>query len=909
MATPPDDTIADPRGNTPAGDAPAPSPPASSDVERWQRLKAIFVDVVEHERTAREAALRDLAQRDPEAAEEARSLLRRFDEAATNFLTGAPLATGDEAEEAPDLTGRTVGGYHLRAELGRGGMGMVYDAVREEDGKHAAVKLLRWRGDPAEIAAQVRAERRILAGLEHDNIARLIDGGSTEEGLPYFALEFVDGQPIVDYCEAHKLDVPARLQLFRSVCAAVDYAHQRLVIHCDIKPANILVTAEGVPKLLDFGIARLLQPGTASSTGKGGPDAAKSALPIALTPEYASPEQVRRKPVTTATDVYALGLLLHELLTGRRAQALTTLAPKEIIHVVCDTQPIAPSLAAPATLQRQLAGDLDAIVAKALRKEPAERYGSARELAEEVRRHLSSQPVEARGGGATYRAGRFVRRHRVVFAAGLLVTASLVGGTVAAVREAQRAQRRFEDVRKLAGSFLFEFHDAIRDLPGSTPARQLIVTKALEYLDILAREAGDDLGLVRELATAYQRVGDVQGYTANANLGDTTGAAASFEKSVALAERLAAATPADTGARLLLTVGLEKLGTMSIALGRSPAARQHLARAQEILDGLRRERPRDADVAHALHVVHLRRGQLLLQLGEPDAALAAYEAAQRGDESFLAVAPGDARAKRDLSVSRSFVASLVGERDPVRGLELYAALLPPAAELAAADPTNAQLQRDLLVGYEDVAQMQGKLGHWAESLDNHGKALVIAEALLRADPSNLQALQDLSVRHAQIGDVLLEKGDLPEALASYQRSLDLDARVAARDPNAKAVEYLGWSHLNVAGVLEKLHRTDAALDHYRQAIEVVSPSSERDPENAQLRTVMAEAHAGTGEAMLARVGPGGACPERARTSLARAIALWDALGLEPGPDKERRDRLAARLAACPPAAAALPKPP
>ncbi len=895
MSTPPDDTI-------PAPEAPAPPPPSTSDLARWQRLKAIFVDVVEHERTAREAALRELAARDPEAAAEARTLLRRFDEASTSFLTGLPLATGDEAEEAPDLTGRTVGGYHLTAELGRGGMGMVYDAIREEDGKHAAVKLLRWRGDPVEIAAQVRAERRILAGLEHDNIARLIDGGSTEEGLPYFALEFVDGQPIVAYCEARRLGVPARLQLFRSVCAAVDYAHRRLVIHCDIKPANILVTAEGVPKLLDFGIARLLQPGSAGHTGKGGSEAAQSTLPIALTPEYASPEQVRREPVTTATDVYALGLLLHELLTGRRAQTLETLAPKEIIRVVCDTQPRAPSAAAPAALRRQLAGDLDAIVAKALHKEPAERYGSARELSEDVRRHLASQPVEARRGGNAYRAGRFVRRHRAAFAAGLLVTASLVGGTVAALREAQRAQRRFEDVRKLAGSFLFEVHDAIRDLPGSTPARQLVVAKALEYLDSLAREAGDDLGLVRELATAYQRVGDVQGYTANANLGDTAGAAASFEKSATLAERLVAATPADTGARLLHAVALEKLGTTSMVLGKSPAARQHLARSQEILERLRREEPRNADVAHSLHIVYVRQGQLLQQLGEPDAALASYEAAQRADESFVAAVPADARARRDVSVARSFVASLVGERDPVRGLALYAALLPPAVELAAADPTNAQLQRDLLSSYEDVAQMQGKLGHWAESLDNHGKALVIAESLLRADPTNLQALQDLSVRHAQIGDVLLEKGDLPEALASYQRSLDLDAQVAARDPNARAVLYLGWSHLNVAGVLEKLHRTEPALDHYRQAIAIVAPASESDPENAQLRLVLAEANAGRGEAMLLRAGASdaGACPAPARDSLARAVALWDAVGLEPGPDKERRDRLAARVAACGP---------
>jgi non-specific serine/threonine protein kinase/serine/threonine-protein kinase len=817
-------------------DAGAPPDPA-----RWQRVKAIFVDVVERERTAREAVLLELAASDPEAAAEARSLLRRYDHATTGFLDGAPLLDA-AAEESPDLTGRRIGGYRLTAPLGRGGMGMVYEGIREEDGKRVAVKLLRWRGDPVEIDAQVRAERRILAGLEHDNIARLIDGGATEEGLPYFTLERIDGQPIDAYCAGRGLDVAARLRLFRTVCAAVEYAHQRLVIHCDLKPANILVTAEGVPKLLDFGIARLVQPGD-------GGEGAKSALPLALTPDYASPEQVRRQPVTTATDVYALGLLLHELLTGRRAQALQSLSPQEITRVVCLEQPAPPSAAAPPSMRRRLQGDLDAIVAKALRKEPRERYGSAHELAEDVRRHLESRPVDARGGGKPYRAGRFLRRHRAAFAAGLLVALSLVGGTVAALREARRAQRRFEDVRKLAGSFLFEFHDAIRDLPGATPARRLLVTKALEYLDSLAREASGDVGLERELATAYQRVGDVQGYTANANLGDTPGAVASFRKSVALAEQVVASAPTDTGARLLLATALEKLGTTLRALGDPTAAAKTLARAQGILEDLHRELPRDGAVAHGLHVVHIRRGQLLQQQGKIDAAIASYEVAQHVDEGFLDALPNDPRAKRDLSVALSFVASLVGQRDPARGLVLYEALLPPAVALAATDPTNAELQRDLLVGYEDVAQMHGELHHWKEALEHHHKALEIAETLLRADPANLQALQDLSVRHAQIGDVLRDMGNLPEALESYRRSLDFDARVAARDPtNTTAAQYLGESYLNVAGVLAKLGQHAAAREHYQQAIAAVRPFAERDPGNADLSYVLTEAKAGLGEA-------------------------------------------------------------
>jgi tetratricopeptide (TPR) repeat protein len=818
---------------------PAEAPGPAPDAERWRRIKAIFADVVERERTAREAVLREVAARDPEAADQARSLLRGWEEAASTFLEHGPLLP-PAAAEAPDLTGRAIGAYRLTAPLGHGGMGTVYEAVREEDGKRVAIKLLRLRGDPVEVAAHVRAERRILAGLEHDNIARLIDGGATEEGLPFFTMEFVAGRPIVDYCAERGLDVPARLRLFRTVCAAVEYAHQRLVIHCDIKPANILVTAEGVPKLLDFGIARLLQPG--DGAGGGAP-----ALPaIAMSPEYASPEQVRGEPVTTATDVYALGLLLYELLTGRRAQALGSLSMREIMTVVCDTAPAPPSAAAGA--RRRLSGDLDAIVLKALRKQPAERYGSVVELSEEVRRHLESRPVQARGGGAAYRGGRFVRRHRAALAAGALVALSLVGGTAAAVRQAQRAERRLEDVRKLAGSFLFEFHDAIRDLPGATPARRLVVAKALEYLDRLARETGGDLELVRELAVAYQRVGDVQGYPANPNLGDTQGAAASYRKALALAERLVAAAPEEAAARALLGRTHERLGATLAVLGESDGAGAALARAQELLEEVARERPRDGEVAHDLHVVHLRRGDLRWHQGDLDAALAHYEAARRLDEQVLAAAPGGAHAKRDLAVALSRVGNVWGERDPARGLALFSSLLGPAQEALAADPTSAELRRDLLVGHEDVAQMHAKLGDWPAALEHQLRALALAEELVRADPANEQALQDLSVRHAQIGDVLAAMARPEEALASYRRSLDIDARIAAGNPdNSRAAEYLGWSHLNVAGMLVELGDAAAARDHFRQAIAAVAAFAGRDPSNADLREVLAEARAGLGE--------------------------------------------------------------
>jgi serine/threonine-protein kinase len=400
---------------------------------RWDRLRDLFLAAAERPEAERERFVRAEAA-DDALANEVLQLLRveqspgRFDglmERLTDLRDDAVLPSPDH-----------IGPYRILRLLGQGGMGAVYLAERS-DGQfeqRVAIKLLRAdRAAGSDLVERFLAERQILAQLVHKNIAWLLDGNTTEDGRPYLVMEYVEGQPILDYCNTRDLAIAARLELFGEVCAAVEYAHRRLVVHRDLKPANILVTYDGVVKLLDFGIAKLLDPAferLATRTGQR-----------IMTPEYASPEQVRGETVGTASDVYQLGLLLYELLTGHRPWDSLAGSLAAIEQAILSTDPVRPSQAVTASprLTRQLAGDLDHIVLKALRKEPEQRYGSATELFADVRRHLDGHPVLARKGTWRYRSGRFARRHRVGLAASVLLVLSLAAGTAGVTWQAARA--------------------------------------------------------------------------------------------------------------------------------------------------------------------------------------------------------------------------------------------------------------------------------------------------------------------------------------------------------------------------------------------------------------------------------------------------------------------------------------
>jgi serine/threonine-protein kinase len=477
--------------------------------DRWSRVKALFFESMDLDANGRDRYLAEHCAGDPVLDEEVRSLLRAHDEAAVSAerLTAVVASIAGARSTAPPTSaaGRIVGSYRLEREVGHGGMGTVYLATRADGtfDKQVALKIVPRGLDTGEILQRFRHERQTLAGLDHPNIARLLDGGTTDDGLPYFVMEYVDGVPIDTYCDERALGVRERLQLFCTVCAAVASAHRNLVVHRDLKPDNILVSADGVPKLVDFGIAKVLAAG-----------AARSPLTVAaervMTPEYASPEQILGLPITTATDVYSLGVLLYELLTGRRPfprrppfdgpigrevlehspgrPSSVVLAPAERF-AGDDTPASSPqSISAarrtsPSALSRRLAGDLDTIVLMAIRKEPERRYGSAEQLAEDVRRHLEGLPVIARRDAVGYRAAKFVARHAAGVAAGALILALVAVGVVGIAWQARVAALERDRARveaEKAGQINAFLEDMLRAPDPQNSGRTVTVVDTLD---------------------------------------------------------------------------------------------------------------------------------------------------------------------------------------------------------------------------------------------------------------------------------------------------------------------------------------------------------------------------------------------------------------------------------------------
>jgi non-specific serine/threonine protein kinase/serine/threonine-protein kinase len=667
---------------------------------------------------------------------------------------------------AQDVTriGSRIGAYKIVREIGHGGMGIVYLAERDDEHyrQQVAIKLINPGLSGDTIRRRFRNEMQILADLNHPNIARLFDGGQTPDGVPYLVMEYVEGSPINHYCNDRNLSTEQRLKLFCTVCDAVQYAHQHLVIHRDIKPGNILVASEGLPKLVDFGIAKLLD------NGNSIPDATATVMPF-MTPEYASPEQVYGLSATTATDIYSLGVVLYELLTGRSPYRLKSRVPHELAQAILDQEP-----------QRQrLKGDLDNIVLMAMRKEPQRRYASAEQFAEDIRRHLDGLPVRARQDTFSYRASKFIRRRKLAVAAAALILLTLLVGIIATAWQARvaraeraRAERRFNEVRQLANSIVFEVHDAIVNLPGSTTARSLIVQRGLNYLDSLAQDAADDRGLQRELAAAYEKLGAVQYTPSVAHLGDLEGALQSHRKAAALREALVAADPNNRDYRREL---LDSYWFIATLLGKQGDSARELQMLRDQLPA--RQELAAAETTEFVDRYNLAGtyayiGSLSMAMGDVQGALDNQREALKIRETLAGVDPNTTRARRALTISYEYLARATDLAGDAKGaLELQQRGLEMREALVAADPLNTDLRLMLIESHRYVGDMFFKLDDLEQASTHYQKQLAINEELLAADPANAQFHSNKAVALIKVGDIKARSKRTAEALSNYHEAL------------------------------------------------------------------------------------------------------------------------------------------
>lgn len=877
--------------------------------ERWQQVKSTLASALEFEDKEERANFVAQACADDTALRrEVESLLTQPDDEfdsvgkTIGVAVAEPLRAGDE--------GRKIGNYELVRELGRGGMGTVWLARRADQQfeKLVAIKLLKRGTDTDEVLRRFQTERQILARLEHPNIARLLDGGITDDNLPYFVMEYVEGRPVTDFCREAALSIEERLRLFLKICGAVQFAHQNLVVHRDLKPGNILVTANGEPKLLDFGIAKLLAA-----------DDAVLSVTIAeqqrLTPAYASPEQVRAEPITTVSDVYSLGTVLYEILTDQNAHRFSVPqpSPTELLRVVAQEEPVRPSAAAAdSSTKRRLRGDLDNIILKALRKEPARRYPGVGSFASDIQYYLENKPVTARKDTLSYRATKFIQRNKLGVAAGVVVLLILIAGIAGIAWEARIAQHRFNDVRRLAHSVLFDYHDAIANLPGSTAVRKKLVTDSLEYLDDLARKGGGDESLQREIASGYLKIGDVQGRPYFPNLGDMPAAVVSYGKSIELFDRLAVRNTTDAALKTEWATAYERLSEVSREQGLLQDALAAARKSVAIMEALPPEKA-TPDSREALALAYLTLGDVLgnpfvHNLGDPTSAMDFYQRGLAIREELVAAEPNKPTRATYASVAHTRIAAILwARRDSAGAHEHYKKGLVFDESALTADPNNVVSQRAVAVTLSLIVPILLETGDVAGARSTLARSISLHEQIANADPQNAPAKTDLAINYSRMVAIMGKSGDLAGAHQYFAKALELFSAELAKDPNNQTPSMMIRAHYaRMADALLALGRPEEALDFSSKGVEaadrVISIASRPDTRRFKAHSVIDRAKI---HALLADDAGKSAAEQRSHREAAVAdyeetIRLLDTIPKESAlpMDKAKHDEAIAALERC-----------
>ncbi len=751
--------------------------------DTWSRIGDLFDAARGRPADEREAWVRSSCE-DGTVVDEVLALLRAYEDDPAFLEQPLPAGTSgaaiDEALAQP-VAQRGFGPYRLIREIGRGGMGVVFEAEHTdgEFSRRVAIKVVPSVWSAASLTARFRFERQVLARLDHPGIARLLDAGTTEEGTPFFVMEYVDGQPIDVWCRDHALSVRQRIELFLRVSEAVEHAHRNLVVHRDLKAAHILVSADGQPKLLDFGIAKML-----SEEAESRPALTETGQQV-FTPGYASPEQIRGEGVTTASDVYSLGVLLYVVLTGNPPYDISRLSTLAAMRTVCEVEPKPPSTVAPLDVRRMLKGDLDNILLLALRKDPRERYPSVRALADDLRAWMDGRPVSASPATRRYRARKLVARHKAAAAGVAAVVLALAAGGVttawqahAARIERDKAQSRFREVRLFSRSLLFELHDSIAALPGSTPSRRLLLSKAVEFLDGLSADAGDDRALKLELGEGYRKLGQVQGSAATENLGDPAAAIASLHKATRLGEDVLASDPHSVTAAILLTGAYNDLADSLLQRGEIAEAERAYGRHRAIVGQLENTRAPDGRLQATLAASYSNLARFRGQRKDWSGAKAMY---RKSIDLYESLPPAE-RTAEDVLRTQAFAlkrlgAVLVSEGQLEEGEARYQAALALDEQQIALHPDNARYRYDLTFSLTDLAFIAGKRGDDARAESLWKRALAIRQAALAADPANTRTTNGVANLHMYLGEMYRKQKLHDLGISQFRESLRLRGEV------------------------------------------------------------------------------------------------------------------------------------
>jgi serine/threonine protein kinase len=809
------------------------------------QLREIFAAALELDRAERGRFLDVRCAGLPELRSAVERLLRADADAASQTLWQFPAVYAEARHMAIEesLPFDRLGPYSILARIGTGGMGAVYLAQRDYDDvrRQVALKVIPRVFLDDDIIRRFRQERQILARMEHPNIAGMLDAGTTADGAPYLVMEYIDGVPIDEYCAAHSLPLRTRLALFERICDAVAYAHRNLVVHRDLKPRNILVTADGVPKLLDFGIAKLL-----SETSD--PEATSAAM---MTPGYASPEQLTGGAITTASDIYSLGVILHELLANERIS----------------------------TPRRRLQGDMENVVAMALRSEPERRYGSVGDFAADARRAAEGYPVRARPDTLRYRVHRFVARRPVETLVVLALAAALVVAASVAFAQYRSATERFDQVRGIANSFLFEVYDAIADLPGTTRARMIVARRAQQYLDVLSREHSSELSLRRELAASYRKLGDILGKPFAPNLGDTEGALDNYRKAAAVLQSMDAAGHAD--AALLSEWGkicsLEAF--IAIRHDRPAEAVSVGEKSVALFERAAALQPASPDAQYALLNGRLSLAMAHQELGNALNDVTHLETAASLDDRVLAAvrkigteAPADERwpgllgkACEYLAYAESDLAKRTGDRAYYgRSLRHLQEQLAVVRELYRRNPDRNR--RRLADALADLSRAWLENGDARQSEEAARESLRGFMEIAAPDPSNVEAARDVFVGHWLLGRALDAQHRFPEAATEFEKVLSMYAWIHERNPADHPLQVVAEARDRLAAYRISAGDREAALALYRANIAMLSESK------GVVERIMLALDCGLAGDAIALTNK-----ERAKVDYRQAAVLWENL--------------------------------